>query len=342
MCFLSSPGSSIVSGRRASSVEVIDRRGHQVRYSTFKERNCFYSRRKAGSHLSWLSSVLLIFIFCALGTAQQSSLPTSPTKVNNSNYLTVSDVDEVIQRYRQGKAGDQVAAWAQWSRSASRAPSPQFRKSLIQSFPAAWRSLRNSDPEFDKRIKTLFHPLLSLYGRDYEIFLINTRKPALLIDSGAVLVIGTGLLSRARSDDELFGFVAHEIAHAQFAERSVAAKELYATLAGLKEADSEGACEALKELSRIELECDAVTARTLSVMGMDPTQFIRSVDRINHDFPAETSSGAEIGVNWHPPISMRLLVVEALADAEALKRKPGVSNLLRSIQEKVSNQSKQE
>lgn len=276
------------------------------------------------------------------GTAQQSSPPASHAKINNNSYLTVNDVNEVIQRYKQSSAADQVAIWTQWSRSASRAASPQFRESLIQSFPAAWRSLRNTDPDLDQRIKTLLHPLLSLYGRDYEIFLINTRKPALLIDSGTVLVMGTGIISRARSDDELLGFVAHEIAHAQFAERSIAAKELYATLVGRKEADSDGAREALKELSRIELECDAVAARTLSVMGMDPTQFIRSMERINQEFPEETSRGTEMGVNWHPPTSMRLLVVEALVEGEALKRKPAVSKLLCSIQEALSDQNKQE
>jgi hypothetical protein len=330
----------VVSGRRASFVVVIDQRRHQVYYSTFKERDYFYSRRKAGSHLSLLSSVLLILISCTPGIAQQSGVPGSHAKANNSSYLTVSDVDEIIRRYQQGKAADQVAVWTQWSRSASHVASPQFRKSLIQSFPTAWLSLRNTDPELDKKLKALLHPLLSLYGRDYEIFLINTRKPALLTDSGAVLVMGTGILSRARSDDELLGFVAHEIAHAQFAERSIAAKELYATLVKRKEAGSAGASEALKELSRIELECDAVTARTLSVMGMDPTQFIRSMERINQEFPAETSQGAEMGVNWHPPTSMRLLVVDALVDGEALKRKAGVSKLLRSIQEALSDPGK--
>jgi hypothetical protein len=342
MCRLWSPGISVVSGRRASFAVVINQHRYQVWYSTLEERDCFYSKQEPARHLSRLLSVLLSLIFLVPGTAQQTGAPASHVKANNNSYLTVNDVSEIIYRYKQGKAADQVAVWTQWSRLASRTPSPQFRESLIQSFPSAWRSLRNSDPELDKHLKTLLHPLLSLYGRDYEIFLINTGKPALLIESGTVLVMGTGILSRARSDDELFGFAAHEIAHAQFAERSIAAKELYAALIERKEADSAGASEALKDLSRIELECDAVAARTLSVMGMDPTQFIRSMERINQEFPAETSRGTEMGVNWHPPTSMRLLVVEALAEGEGLKRKPQASKLLRSIQESLSIQSKQE
>ena len=332
----------MVSERRASFVVVIDQRRYQVLYSILKERDSFYIRREPARHLSWLLSALLILTLWLPGTAQQSSSTASHIKANRNSYLAMDDVNEIIHRYKEGRAADQVAFWTQWSRLSSRAPSPQFRESLIQRFPAAWLSLRNSDPDLDKNLKTLLHPLLSLYGRDYEIFFIKTRKPALLIDSGAVLVIGAGLLSRARSDDELFGFVAHEIAHAQFAERSIAAKELYATLVGRKEADSAGAREALKELSRIEIECDAVAARTLFVMSMDPTQFVRSVERINQEFPAETNNGAEMGVNWHPPTSMRLLVVQALAEGEALKRKPQASKLLRRIQESISNQSKQE
>jgi hypothetical protein len=47
-------------------------------------------------------------------------------------------------------------------------------------------------------------------------------------------------------------------------------------------------------------------------------------------------------VNWHPPTSMRLRVVEALAGGEARRRKPRASKLLQGVQEELSGQSKQE
>jgi hypothetical protein len=309
--------------------------------SAFNKKDRLYTKRAAPRHLLRIIPSLLVLTFWLPCAAQQGSV-VKGGEPSNDRSPVAGDVDDVIRRYRQGKAADQVAVWARWSRSSSRAASPQFRQAVIRNFPAAWLSRRKVDPELESDLKSLFRPLLSLYGRDYEIFLLDTRAPAILIDSGAVLVVSTGLVGRARSDDEMFGFVAHEIAHAQFAERSVAAKELYARLAAHQEADSAGRREALRELARIELECDAVTARTLSVIGMDPTQFVRSVERINQEFPAETSRGAEMGVNWHPATSMRLRVVEALADGEALKRKPQATSLLRRIQEALSNRSEQE
>jgi predicted Zn-dependent protease len=299
--------------------------------SAFNKKDRLYTKRAAPRHLPRLISLLLILTLCLPCAAQQCAVVKSG-EPNNDSFLAAGDADDIIGRYRQGKAADQVAVWSRWSHSSSRAASPQYRQAVIRNFPAAWLSRRKVDPELEGDLKTLFRPLFSLYGRDYEIFLLDTRAPAILIDSGAVLVVSTGLLGRARSDDELFGFVAHEIAHAQFAERSVAAKELYAKLSARQEADSAGAREALRELARIELECDAVAARTLSVMGMDPMQFVRSVERINREFPAETGRGAEMGVNWHPPISTRLLVVESLAAGEGSKREPKASQLLRRIQ----------
>lgn len=305
-------------------------------YPTFKEKDGLYIKQAAPRHLPQIISTLLVLILWLPSMAQQSADVKGGAP--DDSHLTINDANDVITKYRQGKPAGQVAVWARWSRSASRAASPPFREAIIRNFPAAWRARRNSNPDVDANLKALFRPLLSLYGRDYTIFLINTRTPAVMIDSGAVLVITTGLIARARNDDELLGFVTHEVAHAQFAERGIAAKELYASLVGHKETDSPGVLEALNELSRIELECDAVTARTLSVMGRDPTQFVRSVERIKQEFPGETSRGAEMGVNWHPPTWMRLLVIDALARGEALNRTPRVSKLLHTIQDALSKQ----
>jgi hypothetical protein len=335
-CRSSSPGTFRFSGRRASSFAVIDRRGRHVFDSAFNKKDRLYTKRAAPRHLPRIVSLLLILVLWLPCAAQQGTVVKSGNTSNDS-FLAAGDVDDVIRRYRQGTAADQVALWSRWSRSSSRAASPQFRQAVIRTFPAAWLSRRKLDPELEGDLKALFQPLFSLYGREYELFLLDTRAPAILIDSGAVLVVSTGLLARARSDDELLGFVAHEIAHAQFAERGVAAKELYAKMVARQEADSAGARAALRELSRIELECDAVAARTLSVMGMDATQFVRSVERINREFPAETSRGAEMGVNWHPPTSMRLQIVEALAVGQAAKRELQASGLLRRIQGALSH-----
>jgi len=49
-----------------------------------------------------------------------------------------------------------------------------------------------------------------------------------------------------------------------------------------KEMDSDLAKEVISGFSR-----DAVAARTLSVMQMDPMQFLKSIDRGNRKFPSK-------------------------------------------------------
>lgn len=252
-----------------------------------------------------------------------------------AQYATDADADEIIRKYRLEPASDQIAAWSRWARISSESAPATFRDAVASNFPASWSARRSTDTTLIKDVQTLLAPVLALYHQDYTLFIIETRVPAILIDSGSILIISTGLLRRAQSDDELIGLVAHEVAHAFFSQRSIAAKELYASLLAHHAQDSSGAQAALKSLARIELECDAVAARTLSVLRLNPREFIASVERINSDFPDETSKPTELGVNWHPIVRLRRKVVEALADVDILKHQPERSNLLRRIQGKL-------
>ena len=249
-----------------------------------------------------------------------------------AQYATDADADQVIRKYRLEPASDQVAAWSRWARISSESAPATFRDAVAGNFPASWSARRNADTALIKDVQTLLAPILTLYHQDYTLFIIETRVPAILIDSGSILVISTGLLSRIQSDDELIGFAAHEIAHAFFSQRSVAAKELYASLLSRRAQDSDGAQAALNALARIELECDAVAARTLTVLRLNPREFIASVERINIDFPDETGKPTELGVNWHPMTRLRRKVVEALTDRDTLKHQPERSKLLQGIQ----------
>lgn len=249
-----------------------------------------------------------------------------------AQYANDADADEIIRKYRAESAPDQVAAWSRWSRTAADpAPTP-FRDAAAGNFPASWSARRSTDAALIKDLQSLLAPVLTLYHQDYTLYVIETRTPAILIDSGSILVISTGLLSRIQSDDELLGFVAHEVAHAFFSQRSVAAKELYASLLSRGAQDSAGAKAALRSLARIELECDAVAARTLLVLRLNPREFIASVERINSDFPTETTRPTELGVDWHPTTQLRRRVVEALADKGILNHRPRRSSLLQGIQ----------
>lgn len=252
-----------------------------------------------------------------------------------AQYATDADADEVIRKYRLEPVSDQVAAWSRWSRISSESAPTAFRDAVAGNFPASWSARRSTDTALIKDVQTLLAPVLALYHQDYTLFIIETRVPAILIDSGSILVISTGLLRRVQNDDELFGFVAHEVAHAFFSQRSIAAKELYASLLASHAQDSSGALAALKSLARIELECDAVAARTLTVLRLNPREFIASVERITTDFPDETSKPTELGVNWHPVTQLRRKVVEALMDIDIFKHPPKRSRLLQSIQERL-------
>lgn len=247
-----------------------------------------------------------------------------------------SDVDEIIAKYRRESATEQVASWARWTRIASDPAPAAFREAAIGNLPPSWSARRNTDAALIKDVQTLLAPVLALYHQDYTLFIIETRVPAILIDSGAILVISTGLLRRLQSDDELVGFVAHEIAHAFFSQRSVSAKELYASLLSRHVQESTDAQAALRALARVELECDAVAARTLSVLRLNPREFIASVERIDSDFPKETAQATELGINWHPSTQLRRKVIEALADTAAIQRSPQRSKLLNHIQGRLS------
>lgn len=254
--------------------------------------------------------------------AQRIANPAPAGRAARSDYVSDADVEALISKYRLERSDDQVAAWSRWGRTSSDPIPVAFREAAIRNLPAPWVARRNTDERLDAPLRALLAPVLTLYHRDYTLFIIDSPLPAILIDSGAVLVVSTGLLRRAESDDELIGFLAHEVAHSFFSERSVAAKELYAALLAQRLSDSPGALAALRALAKVELECDAVAARTLSVLRLNPSVFITSVEGINRDFPAETSRGTELGVNWHPPTTVRRRVVEALAGVEALRRQP--------------------
>lgn len=260
------------------------------------------------------------------------SAPTLAKELAPTPLINERDADEVISRYRSPAATEQVALWSSWSRATFR-PAPEgFRRATISLFPEAWRGRRNSDPAVAREMRSLLHPLLSLYGVEYEIYVLNTSKPSIFLDNDAVLVLTTGLVSRAQGDDELLGFAAHEVAHAQVGQRTAAAKALYAGLLAAGRRDSEDARQALRELALIELECDAMAARTLVTLGYEPAEFVKAIERVERDFPGDVGRGGEYGVDWHPSTAVRLRVVTALAVHKG-RKKPRPSAQLKTLQD---------
>ncbi|HEY9402699.1 MAG TPA: M48 family metalloprotease [Pyrinomonadaceae bacterium] len=258
--------------------------------------------------------------------------PTHGKGFDTHPVITPQDADEIIAKYRVPAAAKQVALWRAWSRATYRPVRPEFREAAINLFPPAWRSRHNTDPAVARELRSLLRPVFSLYEVDYELYLINTPKPSLFLDSDAILVLTTGLIYRARSDDELLGLVAHEVAHARFGQRTAAAKALIDGLTATGRSQSQGARQALRELSVIELECDAVATRTLVALGLEPREFVKGIQRVQVDYPEETKGGDENGVDWHPPIALRLRVVTELAGPGGPRNRLAKSARLTSLQ----------
>lgn len=180
--------------------------------------------------LSVLALWLLASVYALTTCAQRLTNPAADEHAAHSDYVPDTEVEALIRKYRVERADEQVAVWSRSGRISSDPVPVTFREAIIRNLPRSWVTRRNTDERLAAPLRSLFASVLTLYHRDYTLFIIDSPLPAILIDSGAVLIISTGLLRRAESDDELLGFLAHEVAHSFFSERSVAAKELYATL----------------------------------------------------------------------------------------------------------------
>lgn len=226
-----------------------------------------------------------------------------------ASLLTEADAERVVVASQQEAPAIQVARWARMTLVTN----PRLRAEAVRNLPPAYAALRVNDPAISSALAEVLQPLLCLYGKQYELFIIRHRVPLIEADSHTVLVLTTGFLAEVESDDELLTCVAHELAHEIFRARSDAARQAYAEQMAGGNRDSVEAAGALRELALIELECDAVAARTIAYLHYNPTAFPKLLERIRRHFPKETEQGAEMGENIHPTECLRAHVIVALA-----------------------------
>lgn len=139
-----------------------------------------------------------------------------------------------------------------------------------------------------------------------------------------VVVLTTGTLLKVESDDELLGFIAHEVGHEYFAQYSIYTKHL---LQMINDTGREAAL--LRSLNRmlalIELQCDAFAAITLTYAGCDPIAFIECMERFAKKFPKHP-------IDFHPcEIVRRRVVAGVLQDRPIARKKGSPSPLLNEI-----------
>ena len=145
-------------------------------------------------------------------------------------------------------------------------------RQAVEALPASVREHRITEGKLLTRVERLMRPVIELLQRAgrVELFLYHHEtlwggheSPRGFLWMGCVLVLSDSLAG-GLSDDELTGVMAHEMGHLYFMEETVAAKK-------------RGDDSAQKV---VELKCDAVAMLTLELLGKDPTQYPRGLQRI--------------------------------------------------------------
>lgn len=269
-------------------------------------------------HLSCVLSAILLITFDFQTPAQDNAREAS---------LSPQDISDVIASYRS----DNPALAMQ--RLKQEMPSPitdeKFRASVMAHLPASLIKLQIDNDELKERVRKVLEPVLSVYDRlrVYEIIVIRHPVPLLMSDSGVVLLITTGMIERTDSDDELLGYVAHEIGHEYFATRSVPAKQLLLA-ASINQNERAVIRKMAEVLALIELDCDAFSALTLAALKRDPLAFIEGLERTSRDYPGYAGRN-------HPADTLRRNIVSSILPAAALKASPRESEALRSLKTTV-------
>jgi hypothetical protein len=144
----------------------------------------------------------------------RKSIDTNSQSSNNTNIsIAVSETDilETINTYRNKDATQAIKLFQ--SKMPPVLTDVQKRKEILDNLPKTVRDLRIEDTELTERFRNFIAPILTLYGREnvYDIVIFRHKTPVFFSDTGVVLVISTGMIERAESDDELLGYTAHEI-----------------------------------------------------------------------------------------------------------------------------------
>jgi hypothetical protein len=286
--------------------------------SIFKDRGCCYTRQRLARHLSWLVSAILVSTLCRPGQSQ------------GLRAVEVSDEDthDLITSYRSSDPDKSVFLLRQGMPPP--ATDEKFRASIHQHLPEEIRKLSIDDQEIINAVREILDPVLSLYGRSrvYDIIVVNSPTPIMMSDSGVVLVVSTGMIEEATSDDELLGYAAHEVGHEYFVYYSVESRQLLQTI--LQRGNEPALRRKLTEiLSLIELQCDAFAARTLAALKRNPLEFIAGLERTTRDYPG-------YGVGNHPTDSVRRKIITGIVPAAALQVAPEKSPALQNLKQMLA------
>lgn len=246
--------------------------------------------------------------------ARAGCLLVPTTEQREAGVLVSEDeLNALIKRYKVDNAATLVTTYIQ------QMPAPvcnkEFRRSVHASLPAEFMRYRLHDPALTLATRLAFAPVLDLYGRTYvyDIVLIDLSVPIIMSDSGVLLCLTTGLLGRIQTEDELLGYVAHEVGHEWLVRRTVELKKQYESYVA-RGADRQ-ANVAREKLALIELEADSFASLTLAYLGRTPAEYLRSLHKAAKDY-------SDISIGYHPHDSQRAQVITSLVPERILNLPP--------------------
>jgi predicted Zn-dependent protease len=236
-------------------------------------------------------------------------------------------VEPVIAEYHSDDPAARVRVWqTQMTRTSGNPKFHEFQKQRLEE----WQKTEFAphlldDPQITALLAEVIRPALVLYRRQdcFKLLVIEHHIPVAMNDSGVLLMLTTGLVERATSDDEVLGHVAHELGHDIHWRRTARARqtlELYERGAGTVLLMR----RAREELAKIELECDAFSSVTLAAMGRNPGTFGKYLLGVARDFPDYTLENM-------PLDDARVRVIERVVPAAALSTRPEQSEALKKL-----------
>lgn len=173
--------------------------------------------------------------------------------------------------------------------------SAEFRAKAINELPAAIRVQRLTQGKLLRRVEPVFEQVLQLHERSgkVELFLFHHDLPLVQLWRGGVLMI-SDCLAEVLYGGELAGLFAHELGHSYFEDEMISAQRS-------KDA---------RAMRLTELKCDGVAIVTLKLLGHNPAQYLKGLQKIqNINKQKGQSSGT---FQSHPELVARALFSERL------------------------------
>lgn len=236
-------------------------------------------------------------------------------------------VEPVIAEYHSDDPAARVRVWqAQMTRTSGNPKFLEFQKQRLDEWQKTeFARYLLDDPQVSSLVAEVIRPALMLYRRQdcFKLLVVEHKVPVAMNDSGVLLMLTTGLVERATSDDEILGHVAHELGHDIHWRRTARARatlELYEHGAGTELL----ARRAREELAKIELECDAFSSVSLAAMGYNPRTFGKYLLGVARDFPDHVLENM-------PADEARVRVIERVVPAAALSTTPRQSEALQKL-----------